>query len=120
MLPNFVKPCWTAALLVVAYILIQGFSFKTTGGIRAMVTVLQKNHHPWTYAEKAGALSLKCQYENKCQFYSTSPSILIRGRHFVRTVKGFNEQLVHTYDQLGSPEVMDVNVVVFGNARIDL
>jgi interferon gamma-inducible protein 30 len=31
----------------------------------------------------------------------------------------FNDQLVPTYDQLGA-QVMDVKIVVFGNARIDL
>jgi interferon gamma-inducible protein 30 len=55
---------------------------------------------------------------------STSSSPAVQVSVYVEALciysKGFfNEQLVPTYDQLGS-QVMDVKVVVFGNARIDL
>jgi hypothetical protein len=111
------------AALLVACILIQGFFFQNNWW----------NSHNYTTAEESSSVGatlkgtmhiLKSSSSSTSTSTSTSSSPAVQVSVYVEALcpyckAHFNDQLVPTYDQLGS-EVMDLKVVVFGNARIDL
>jgi interferon gamma-inducible protein 30 len=99
------------AALVVACILIQGFLFQNN---------LLKSH-----TTEEGSSSVDATLKGTTHIYSsTTSSPTVQVTIYVEALcidskRYFNDQLVPTYNQLGS-EVMDLKIVVFGNARIDL
>jgi interferon gamma-inducible protein 30 len=117
MLPFANHPGRLAALLV-ACILIQGFFFENNWwNSRSSIA---EDSSPVDAIPKGTTHILRSASTST----STSSSPTVHVSLYVEALcpycKGyFNDQLVPTYDQLGS-QVMDVKVVVFGNARIDL
>jgi interferon gamma-inducible protein 30 len=115
MLPFMTLPGRLAALLV-ACILIQGFFFRNNWW----------NSHAST-AEESSSVDATLKGTTRIHrraSTSTTSSPAVQVSVYVEALciyskRYFNEQLVPTYDQLGS-QVMDLNIVVFGNARIDL
>jgi interferon gamma-inducible protein 30 len=113
MLPFMSFPGRLAALMV-ACILIQGFFCRNN----------LWNSHTSTAEELS---SVDATLKGTTHFHrsaSTSSSPVVQVSIYVEALcidskRYFNEQLVPTYDQLGS-QVMDLKIVVFGNARIDL
>jgi interferon gamma-inducible protein 30 len=107
------------AALLVACILIQGFFFRNNWW----------NSH--TTAEESSSVAVGATLKGTTHILrsaststSASSSPAVQVSVYVEALcpyckEHFNDQLVPTYDQLGS-EVMDLKVVVFGNARIDL
>jgi interferon gamma-inducible protein 30 len=100
------------AASLVACILIQGFFFRNNWW----------NSHTSTAEESS---SLDGTLKGTTHIHSrTSSSPAVQVSIYVEALcidskRYFNEQLVPTYNQLGS-QVMDLEIVVFGNARIDL
>jgi interferon gamma-inducible protein 30 len=112
MLPFMTLPGRIAATLV-ACILIQGFFFQNNWW----------NSHTTSTGESSS--SLDATLKGKTPVHSrTSSAPVVQVSIYVEALcidskRFFNDQLVPTYDQLGS-QVMDLKIVVFGNARIDL
>jgi interferon gamma-inducible protein 30 len=105
-------PAGRLSTLLVACILIRGIFFQTICGIRTLV--LKKNHHPsWTVDATLRGTTTHIHSFPAVQVTVFVEALCIDSKRY------FNEQLVSTYDQLGS-QVMDLNIVVFGNARINL
>jgi interferon gamma-inducible protein 30 len=110
MLPCMGLPGRFAALLV-ACILIQSFSFQNN---------LWNSH---TSAEESSSVDATLKGTTSI-YSSTTSSPAVEVTIYVEALcidskRYFNDQLVPTYDQLGS-KVIDLKIVVFGNARIDL
>jgi interferon gamma-inducible protein 30 len=110
MLPFMSLPGRLAALFV-ACILIQGFLFQnnlwnshtTAEDSSSVEATLKGTTHIHSSTNSSPAVQVTIYAEALC----------------IDSKRYFNDQLVPTYGQLGS-EVMDLKVVVFGNARIDL
>jgi interferon gamma-inducible protein 30 len=107
MLPSMTVPTRIAALLV-ACILIQGFSFQNSRTSTAekssfVDATLKGTTHLQSRTSSSPAVQVSVYVEALC----------------IYSQRYFNEQLVPTYAELGS-QVMDLKIVVFGNARIDL
>jgi interferon gamma-inducible protein 30 len=110
MLPFMSLPGRLAALLV-GCILIQGFFFQ---------------NNVWnSHITAEDSSSVDATLKGATLIHSsTTSSPAVQVTIYVEALcidskRYFNDQLVPTYDQLGS-QVMDVKIVVFGNARIDL
>jgi interferon gamma-inducible protein 30 len=104
------------AALLVACFLIQGFFYQNNDTSTA-------EESPSVDATLKGTTHLH-RSASAIVSASTSSSPAVQVSVYVETLciyskKFFNDQLVTTYAQLGS-QVMDLKIVVFGNARIDL
>jgi interferon gamma-inducible protein 30 len=111
MLPFMNLPGRLAALLV-ACILIQGFFFQNNAW-NSQTTAEGSLSVDATLKGTTALIHSRTTSSPAVQVFIYVEALCIDSKRY------FHDQLVPTYDQLGS-EVMDLEIVVFGNARIDL
>jgi hypothetical protein len=103
------------AVLLVASILIQGFLFQNN---------LWNSHTSTAHEESFTAATLTGTITHTSIHASTGAAPAVQVSVYVEALcidskNFFNKQLIPAYDQLG-PKVMNLQVVVYGNAEIDL
>jgi interferon gamma-inducible protein 30 len=118
MLSFVTSPAGRLAALLVACILIQGFFFQNNWWNSRTSTA--EDSSPVDATQKGTTHILRSASTSTSITSSPAVQVSLYVEALCPYCKGyFNEHLVPTYDQLGS-QVMNVQVVVFGNARIDL